>query len=447
MVSFDDVLPTLIMRCERSPAFATIERIAVVRDLRGRVRLVVELVAPGKKNALDALSDELAHSLGGYFVPPILRTDQGGDGGRLAKSLLQQARDFQPAYTNPLTFTQVEGHPTKWKRIERRLSKQAWLDDNARNEPPWPLAARAPAIVTFYSFKGGVGRTTALAACAWQLAAQNPPKRVAVVDLDLEAPGLGALFGVDLPRGVLDFIVDFVATGSTDLGRLSAPASALGSQEAEQVEVFPAGKLSEPYLDKLARLDFVASGPWEHGAGAASPVEVALRELLKAIRRSGVYDYILIDSRAGLHDLAGLSLHGLAHVDVLIGRGTEQGYQGLELTVSMLARRRDPNSLLCALVHAMAPQAGDHAEAIEAAAFRARSWDAFLEHVYGDNAPDESADDAPHAPWPIRIHTELERFTDIGQVRPILFGDDFQNVRLRIEELCAVPPSTHAEDA
>src|SRR4051812_3785688 len=45
-----------------------------------------------------------------------------------------------------------------------------------------------PRIVTFYSYKGGTGRSMALANVAWILAANG--KRVAVIDWDLEAPGL-----------------------------------------------------------------------------------------------------------------------------------------------------------------------------------------------------------------------------------------------------------------
>lgn len=41
-------------------------------------------------------------------------------------------------------------------------------------------------IVTFYSYKGGTGRTMALANTAWILAANG--KRVLAVDWDLEAP-------------------------------------------------------------------------------------------------------------------------------------------------------------------------------------------------------------------------------------------------------------------
>ncbi len=47
-------------------------------------------------------------------------------------------------------------------------------------------------VVTFYSFKGGVGRTMALANVAWILASRG--KRVLAVDWDVEAPGLHSYF-------------------------------------------------------------------------------------------------------------------------------------------------------------------------------------------------------------------------------------------------------------
>src|SRR5215475_10343096 len=47
-------------------------------------------------------------------------------------------------------------------------------------------------VVTFYSYKGGTGRTIALANVAWILAANG--KRVLVVDWDLESPGLYRFF-------------------------------------------------------------------------------------------------------------------------------------------------------------------------------------------------------------------------------------------------------------
>lgn len=47
-------------------------------------------------------------------------------------------------------------------------------------------------IVTFYSYKGGTGRSMALANVAWVLASAGA--KVLVVDGDLEAPGQRALF-------------------------------------------------------------------------------------------------------------------------------------------------------------------------------------------------------------------------------------------------------------
>ena len=68
----------------------------------------------------------------------------------------------------------------------------------AMNVPNAPEAiedapARAPGrIITFYSYKGGTGRTMALANAAWILAANG--YRVLAIDWDFEAPGLHRYF-------------------------------------------------------------------------------------------------------------------------------------------------------------------------------------------------------------------------------------------------------------
>src|SRR5262245_48747170 len=47
-------------------------------------------------------------------------------------------------------------------------------------------------VLTFYSYKGGTGRSMAMANIAWILACQG--KRVLMIDWDLEAPGLHRYF-------------------------------------------------------------------------------------------------------------------------------------------------------------------------------------------------------------------------------------------------------------
>jgi len=60
-------------------------------------------------------------------------------------------------------------------------------------------------VTTFYSFKGGVGRTMALVNVAVELALQG--KRVVAVDFDLEAPGLDT-FDLGRPAETTPGIVD-----------------------------------------------------------------------------------------------------------------------------------------------------------------------------------------------------------------------------------------------
>src|ERR1700733_9527604 len=75
-------------------------------------------------------------------------------------------------------------------------------------------AASDGQIITFYSYKGGTGRTMALANVAWILAANG--KRVLAVDWDLESPGLHRYFAPFLTAeairdtpGVIDLIRQF----------------------------------------------------------------------------------------------------------------------------------------------------------------------------------------------------------------------------------------------
>ena len=67
-------------------------------------------------------------------------------------------------------------------------------------------------IFTFYSFKGGVGRSMAMANVAWELASRG--LRVLAIDFDLEAPGLERYFRVPVEEvhktpGVIDLIEAF----------------------------------------------------------------------------------------------------------------------------------------------------------------------------------------------------------------------------------------------
>lgn len=431
MVTFDSALGELVRVCRSAAVAGAIARWCVVRDLRGRLRLVLK-PKEGTDPDLRELAASLETSLGNYFVAPIWSTATAGDEGRLAAAALGASEQWAPTYEDHSTGKTLEVSDESWRKLERRLSKESWLENTPG--PPWRLS-EGPGIVTFYSFKGGVGRTTALVATAWQLASAEK-KRVAVVDLDLEAPGLGAVLDADAPRGVLDFVVEFLATGERSLGGMHSAARGLGADDAGLVDVIPAGHLDSAYLEKLSRLDFMGNRPLERST--AAPVVEALQSLLHAVRKELKPDYILIDAGAGLHDLAGLSLHGLAHVDVLLARASEQSYRGLDLAIEVIGRRRPSSDLLCVVVHTLAPPDSTSAVAREEeGAFLRRSYASFCDHVYEENeAPQQEATDQPHWPRVIRQDVALERYTSISGIRGAFFSSGFVELRRRIVELC-----------
>lgn len=217
-------------------------------------------------------------------------------------------------------------------------------------------------IVSFYSFKGGVGRTMALANVAF-LAAMNE-LRVLVMDWDLEAPGLHHYF-----RGLLepDQMAELrSAPGILDLAWewRNGVDQALGADEIDrQFEFFRSGspfkrvvrrvyqdEFEEGYLDIIpAGGDMVAVPEpveYERALAAMSWNELIDRYagggLIDALRQwsSSNYDLILVDSRTGLADVAGICTMQLPDAVVLSFVLNRQNIEGVARVASAIRRNR-----------------------------------------------------------------------------------------------------------
>jgi MinD-like ATPase involved in chromosome partitioning or flagellar assembly len=376
----------------------------------------------------------LTGALGKYFVPPILSAASGGDVQRLAKQLLDQTYGKWPSGW-PRSFRNLLGGEetpiaigSRWTGIERTIGKDAWLTVTPPR-PPWPLVrGRTPAIVTFHSFKGGVGRTTLAAAHAIRAASGRPPRRVAVLDLDLEAPGIGSLLAAETERGVLDVLVDHIATGEVNLDGASSPAR-IDRAIDDQITVFSAGRPDDSYLQKLARLDFSSTEP-----GKENRVGAALAAMLGAMKPH--FDVILLDSRAGLHDIAGMSLHGLAHVHVLVFRGTRQHLIGLGQTLRVLGAQEASKLVL---VETMLPNDEPvfvaHRERV-----RGQVYELLCEHVYAEQDPPQLVDNGePHDVVSVHRREWLDGMDSLsGQVERVQKDDDLGEVSRRVDDECAL---------
>ena len=203
-------------------------------------------------------------------------------------------------------------------------------------------------VVTFYSYKGGTGRSMALANVAWILAANG--HRVLVADWDLESPGLHRFFKPFLDEeqvvgapGVIDMIRGFEDQAITNVDR---PAEwfeqyARVTQFAFSIDwhfpdggtldLLSAGRQNNDYATTVGALDWENFYNRLHGAKFLD----ALRDGMK---RS--YDYVLIDSRTGLSDVADICTLHLPDVLVDCFTLSDQGIEGAARVARKVAAQR-----------------------------------------------------------------------------------------------------------
>jgi cellulose biosynthesis protein BcsQ len=201
---------------------------------------------------------------------------------------------------------------------------------NPQNQPQIQREPRVPRTVTFYSFKGGVGRTTALTHVAWILAMRG--RKVVAVDLDLEAPGLSTAFNLNpQPKyGIVDYFYDrsYLPKGvdpnisvTQIFGEVRIP-NATG-----RLFVVPAGFLELDYISKVD--DLRATTVTDSGENLWSVFSREIQEQLKP-------DVLLVDSRTGINQWGALSLLQAADEVIIFLFPNEQNRQGIELLLQSL---------------------------------------------------------------------------------------------------------------
>ena len=226
---------------------------------------------------------------------------------------------------------------------------------NSRQRPPYDQTRvkaenknPPPPFITFYSFKGGVGRSMALINAACILAGHG--RRVLAIDLDLEAPGISYLLLREKPaskpaKGFVDFIFDLLSRGDkAPLGSAKNPKAFL-NYTAElplpdtlqrvpggSLRIMPAGRIDADYEKRRQAIDL-------HRLYLEQKGEPIVRHLRNLITESGEFDYVLIDSRTGFADEAGISVRDLAdHLVVLHGLN-HQNIEGTARFLDRLKRR------------------------------------------------------------------------------------------------------------
>ncbi|HKQ07470.1 MAG TPA: hypothetical protein VJ464_20265 [Blastocatellia bacterium] len=216
------------------------------------------------------------------------------------------------------------------------------------------MAIPEPTIITFYSYKGGVGRSMALANVAWLLASQHG-LNVLVIDWDLEAPGLHHFFDMDdldIRHGLLDMLYDYKqilreATGPLpeDVVKVKKYVQPVPTYSGGggSISILAAGRQDGKYAGRVNDFDWKEFYDKWFGFGF-------MENFKKQVK--GLADIVLIDSRTGVTDIGGICTLQLPDTVVLLFALNAQNVDGVRKIADKILERtpqlveREPPKLI-----------------------------------------------------------------------------------------------------
>lgn len=199
-------------------------------------------------------------------------------------------------------------------------------------------------IVTFYSYKGGVGRSMALANVADILAREG--LRVLMIDFDLEAPGLEQFFAIDRAKairhlGLLDLLASYKQAMARDPHDAPTDGDTPAFKRLRELFILPV----YPDLPSRGRLDLLPAGR-RGSEDEMSRYALELRtfdwqdfyfkwggelffEWLRRALVPELYDVVLVDSRTGVTEMGGICAYQLADAVIMLCAANRQNVDGI----------------------------------------------------------------------------------------------------------------------
>ncbi|EOU2019367.1 ParA family protein, partial [Clostridium perfringens] len=181
-------------------------------------------------------------------------------------------------------------------------------------------------VVSFYSYKGGVGRTVILIQTAYLLASKG--KRVAIIDLDIEAPSFNDIFENDISNnnGMINYLYNKLYNiKSEEDESIVKFVSKLNTNVSGEVYVIPAGKISLKYIKMLELLKEKRIYENEY-----------ISEFIEELEKQYNVDYVLIDSRTGLNNWGALSISNISDELFLCAYPNKENVRGINMISELI---------------------------------------------------------------------------------------------------------------
>jgi MinD-like ATPase involved in chromosome partitioning or flagellar assembly len=183
-----------------------------------------------------------------------------------------------------------------------------------------------PSLIAVHSFRGGTGKSNSCANIATILAQEG--RRVAVVDADIQSPGVHVIFGVDT-AGSAHSLNDYLWGRCAIAEAAQDVTPSLDGDTGGKVFLIPSS--IDP--NQIAR---VIRDGYDVGL---------LNQGFRALISDLSLDALIIDTHPGLNEETLLSI-AMADVLAIILRPDEQDYEGTSVTVRVARKLRVPRMTL-----------------------------------------------------------------------------------------------------
>jgi len=412
VVRFDDALRIAVDSVRSAPEIRC--PVVIVRDLYGRIHVVLddrqqtEGAVPAQP-LRESLGERLRRAVGA-FAPKSRQMI------RTASELIDPDAVFNIHDALPVSSSLDREHPIL---ILERTILSDWLSE--------PLKAPKTPRLTLFGIKGGVGRSTATAVLAQRFAQRG--KRVLILDLDLESPGMGSVL---LPmdrypaRGIVDWFVE-EAVGqqaglAADMGEKS-PLGEIPDSRGGEIIVVPAGgkpRDGYDYLAKLARSYLDTSDERRHFDFAER-----IEQLVVDLEAHYKPDITLLDSRAGLQDIAAVAVTRLGATSLLFAIDTPQTWAAYKILFERWQKHPTRAKNFRERLKMVAALTPETATSSYLARFAENAYKAFSTTLYEEMGNDETSGldawnfnlddpDAPHMPLVVNWSRSLMQYDPVG---------------------------------
>lgn len=245
----------------------------------------------------------------------------------ISSKIMESQEEYSIGYID--IYSLEEATEYNITKISKKSGYASWSDALYANEAE-KISTSPMQIISFYSYKGGVGRTIALIQTAYNLAKAG--KRVLLLDLDIEAPSLHNIFSdqVNHPvSGVKYGIIEYLYRKIVQLQNNATAEHIFCPLEVQnipgEIYLIPAlKKMSKDYIYQIEKLQTLQIQEQE-----------AFKDIFDYVKTVLNVDTVMVDTRAGFNKWGSLSLLTLSDQVIFVAYANSENIEGLNIAFEL----------------------------------------------------------------------------------------------------------------